>query len=1618
MSVLDRPYAGTWTPNRRSVVQFTPDALVYLNGDTSLPGCRACHHNIDIQKFITSISVDAGVEPGASTANFSLTVPRSYGDSLFRDGNCLLRPGLEVHIYARGFFPLKGMVETRVGEINLGDVPQHPYYPLFHGVVTEVSNEDGSGAYTFSLTCAGMLHFWQHIKFSTSGSYFGARPVNSNVRTTLTGHPLTGRSPHSIIYTLYRDTAGSAAGVGFALSSRSNYGAVSSVTRDSLYSMTIRYWERRFRGNMYGLRMHGASGQMFSASQQAYVSLHHGNSGGGHSSVASHSSPTARPSGDPLANDPVRLLNLRDMSPDGRVLRQVDLNLLPSLNGGAMGLSMEQMQPFAWDLGAQGQANLFESTYESKLDIATAVTNITGFEFYQDVDGDLVFKPPLYNLDTSSSRVYRIEPEDIISISLREGEPEATYVVVKGGAFQNMQGVVSESEWGCRSTYIDYKGVAQFGWREASLESTYYSNAKSAFFLGVAHLDKINVGVNSCSVTIPIRPEIRPGFPVYVPHLDCHYYVQSVSHAIQFGGSCTTTLSLVARRRKFIPPGVPNVTGGGDLPGVDLSRTDLSPLPLRALDYNGVPRLVGMPNVVMALDPTAINPMFSHIGFQAEEATLTRGSRGRRTVNRQLFLTNFIQVLWERGVLGQPGTPRTGSSSTQSGLWYRGNPNEEWGVAVGDHFTTYTVSYADLRTALDSYISLRDDSRSAIARLRRQRDEAARQDPPDAARIDRLSGQIETLEANLNGGGGLGFQGAESDLYAQAEQVSRTEAILRETGVGGPRPDTTLGPARSTGADLNASDRVVLLAFLIRQMQTRQSAAASRDLDLDPTGTINSTANLLELLNDRKASMSVNTPGQYRYYSASHPDPAQQGYAPLDTTAEAGSETPGEGETRGSAEVPRTSSSPAPTVTGEQPARRTRMTPVEAVRYLSSAYAQLTGHPPSDRVLGVLLGQWGLESGTGTRMYNFNYGGVKIPRRGWEGGRVRLATHETIRGQRVNTEAWFQAYGTPEEGAIHYLRNILDNYGEALAAVDRSGNPEDYGRHMGRYHTGDNSEYAAGIARIATRHSPTWIRQAREQGPGTPEATPAPAPRTVPVPETDYTTTVLRRASDIAGLPPETAAQYVTPGTHIPSQGLEVRTFTSNRPRAVPTSHIRTLTFEARTTTRVTRGSMTVFRPGETPSTLVSFLQSCLAGNPTLSNCLAREMADRAGTRMTDVTGTPAALVAAAVPSEARLRGPSGPLNTTNISDGRPNPAASPAPAVVGTPQVARTILANKARALLSEVTAGNREALLAAVQTLRNLPPTHHSVPPEVVRQLSVWRTSLGSLFARGMPTSLPFRTETGAREITGRTESFSPVFPVSDERGYEHYGAFQYGRGLTIEPGGNYARLMASDPLRYADPQHVEALVTSLIRHPGEGLSNPEADSALRAIAGDIQSGPGERVVQEALQFGENAGTSTAGDRTAMLVSGLRNYIMSNRDAVTKLPASNTAYGLAELSPQGQDEVCDCRGAEADLLLAAYMSGANEQTFVGVDSPQDTASQWLQGQIRAAGAPWSLAQEAVRGRAAEPLSPGGSLNSLEGLRGVLSGVSTLNDSLAQRLESDVNDGVDRLGRGDPFKT
>lgn len=651
MSITDRPFAGTWKQfdgilaNGRTVSRMVPDCLVYVNGLLTLPGCPACNGQIDLQKYITQVSVDPNIEPIAN-ATISMSIPAFAGEYFFRDGDFLLRPGLEVVIYMRGRYADPYLLTTKdaialntgaegfiTAEGELGatgtggttsetsfdptGIPVNPYYQVFHGVVTEASHEYSGGEYTATMSCSDVLHFWQNLKISTNGAVFGPRPggAASGVEPTLQGHTFQGASPYSIIYTLYRVGFGAAGAVEYSLAQETNVDALSEVSGQTHYKSAALWWEKRWASNSVRLKMYGADGTLYNAWSQSYLGVFSGKNPEQLNKLVGKGSKDLDPFGKSADKSLAKIA--RDL---GYNPLSSQVSIAVGKGGNVTKQDTLKQQAFCLDISILGNVNLFETEYLSKLEIANAVRTITGFEFYQDVSGDLVFKPPMYNMDTSSDPVYVIEDADLISISQSEREPEATYIKGTGthAAVAGVKGVGLDGWLGMNSTYVDYRLVAQFGWRESEFESSYISDSRALFVLAMNRLDLVNVGCKSASISIPLRPELRPGYPVYVRYLDCFYYIQSMSHQFQFGGQCTTTINGVGKRAKFNAPGVVPGNRAPNIGDIHLENPYLPSLPLtlrlseieehsRGGPTSDPPRIQGFPNVVMALDPTKVN---------------------------------------------------------------------------------------------------------------------------------------------------------------------------------------------------------------------------------------------------------------------------------------------------------------------------------------------------------------------------------------------------------------------------------------------------------------------------------------------------------------------------------------------------------------------------------------------------------------------------------------------------------------------------------------------------------------------------------------------------------------------------------------------------------------------------------------------------------------------------------------------------------------------------------------------------------------------------------------------------------------------------------------------------
>lgn len=687
MSLENRPFVGTWGMRNRTLVRYTPDMLVYINGYLHIPGCRACNGSIDFQKYITSVTIDPSVNAVAN-ATVSLSIPQHAAEAFTGDGNYLLRTGLFVTIYMRGYFPMKGVAgrgedgASTVANFDPTKVPVYPYYQVFRGVVTQVSHEYNAGVYSVSMSCSDYLHFWSNLKVATNGALFGPRPDNSNVQVYLRGHRFTGSTPYEIIYSLFRIGFGSSGGVEFTMGRKTNIASVSDSTGESLSKMAGLHQERLFNSRNVNLRMYGIDGSLYNGFSQSYLGAFQGQ---GQADAEENARATAS-----AAHDRNILTMTSDHKRNARLLGFNPLSTIAAVASEGKDparINVLSMAAFQKDMTQQGQVNQFETDYMTKLEIANAVCEVTGFEFYQDVDGDIVFKPPFYNMDTKDDPVFVIKDRDLISLSEQDAEPEATYIKGTGSHFQNTSGTGLEGWLGVAAMYADYRLIADFGWREATFETAYLSDPRAIYISAINRLDVVNAGRRSANITIPLRPELKPGYPVYLEGTGCYYYVESLNHSFQFGSQCTTQITGTAKRGKFHAPG--NSGGPITVNNITLGNPYLPACPISTEGgANGPPRYIGFPNVVLALDPDFLN---AHTMMSIKNAL---------TVEQVFQIALAYGVLEFSGESGVPSAQYDGEFVMRRGNTTTGHPFTK--ASLEGEFSGVQAALRDSSVALPS----------------------------------------------------------------------------------------------------------------------------------------------------------------------------------------------------------------------------------------------------------------------------------------------------------------------------------------------------------------------------------------------------------------------------------------------------------------------------------------------------------------------------------------------------------------------------------------------------------------------------------------------------------------------------------------------------------------------------------------------------------------------------------------------------------------------------------------------------------------------------------------------------------------------------------------------------
>ncbi len=149
-------------------------------------------------------------------------------------------------------------------------------------------------------------------------------------------------------------------------------------------------------------------------------------------------------------------------------------------------------------------------------------------------------------------------------------------------------------------------------------------------------------------------------------------------------------------------------------------------------------------------------------------------------------------------------------------------------------------------------------------------------------------------------------------------------------------------------------------------------------------------------------------------------------------------------------------------------ATRTRRSGQQAASALADAWQKVTGQAPTPKTLSILVGQWAHETGRGSAMLNYNFGGIKGT--GPSGMSAIYKTREGWGDSEVRISDRFRAYASAEEGAADYVGLLARRYPEAVQAA-QDGDPRGFVQALKArgYFTGNEASYVKSVTALSSQ---------------------------------------------------------------------------------------------------------------------------------------------------------------------------------------------------------------------------------------------------------------------------------------------------------------------------------------------------------------------------------------------------------------------------------------------------------------------------------------------------------------------------------------------------------------------
>ena len=551
----------------RQTLKLAPDAFATIMSRTEtrvIVPSQKTSNRVDFTTGTTSININSATQPGVGNCTITYVSPQY--DSL--DSNFYVEQPSGVRV---PFFT--SMMEVRVyGKGRYLSKEGLPvYYPVFWGFIQTVDENPTGNETTFTLNCRDMLGWWEYqymnvVPAPVQGNFGGPEPSHG-------GSVFRFMNPWEVLLNLFSMTGFDnfvyPFFIGFDnippafadyIKSDPGVGVRGAGGYEILAGAVLKDWKGRYgfgvergEGNKWyvsNLEMFGVNGKL--DMEKMFHVVDRDDAQGIYQARVDAINTTRQEYGAtaiPIPKKDTRTGTEEEKAKADQNKKVTGCPVFLSKGGNDVidRVSLEYdimgaVLPYAnFDEYNTGD----EPVRMTKLEMAAKVSGDINFEFYQDTNGTFVFKPPFYNMDVSRNTIYTIKAPDILSFSQVEDSSQiVTMMQVTGNTIYTASTVLQSG------VHIDFGLVEKYGMRERTMNLAFGNNPEVCRAMAASEMAKVNANAYTGSLTIPFRPEMRMGYPIYLDHIDAFYYVKGISHAITFGSSATTTLTLQAKRSR------------------------------------------------------------------------------------------------------------------------------------------------------------------------------------------------------------------------------------------------------------------------------------------------------------------------------------------------------------------------------------------------------------------------------------------------------------------------------------------------------------------------------------------------------------------------------------------------------------------------------------------------------------------------------------------------------------------------------------------------------------------------------------------------------------------------------------------------------------------------------------------------------------------------------------------------------------------------------------------------------------------------------------------------------------------------------------------------------------